>query len=296
MRQYLIALIFSTAVFTTSNAQNAVPQLKPNSILKIQPSKTDSRIKEADTPHLILYNQEMNQGNLLVFLPGTGGIAEKGPEELFYLAVQQGYHVINLSYINTPAIAQICNGKELTDNSNCAEDFRMNRIYGTTPFDAVTDKPHDAIVNRLTKLLTYLVKNDKGGNWDKYLINNSPNWEQIAVAGQSQGGGMAAFIAKDHKVARVIDFSGGWDFSAKGKIATWYFKKSVTSPTLYYGTYHAQEPQARTILESYKAMNIPSTQIYALDLEVPDGKKAHSDGVRNTQYLSIWKELLGNGN
>ena len=56
------------------------------------------------------------------------------------------------------------------------------------------------------------------------LENGEPKWSEIALAGQSQGGGMSAFIAKDHVVARVIDFSGGWDYSAKGKIAKWYFK------------------------------------------------------------------------
>ncbi|MEP3570329.1 MAG: hypothetical protein ABJN28_09440, partial [Flavobacteriaceae bacterium] len=253
-------------------------------------------IKNANTPHFIAYNPTIKQGKLLLFMPGTNGIALKGPKKLFYTALQQGYAVINLSYINTPAIAQICRGDALVDNANCAEAFRNRRVYGNTTFSLIDDEPYDAIVNRLTKLLIYLSKNDKKGNWNHYLEDGAPKWEEIALAGQSQGGGMAAFIAKTHLVARVIDFSGGWDYSAKNKIADWYSKSSVTPINRWYGTYHVKEPMASTIFKTYKAMNIPEKNIYALDLEVPIGKRAHSNGVRNIGYADKWIALLGKGN
>jgi hypothetical protein len=41
------------------------------------------------------------------------------------------------------------------------------------------------------------------------------------LAGQSQGGGMAAFIAQTQRVAGVIMFSGGWDRGPEGAIAPW---------------------------------------------------------------------------
>lgn len=268
----------------------------PNTILKIVPSKTDSRIYEANTPHLVLYNSTSEQGKLLLFLPGTGGIADRGPKEFFYAAVDLGYHVINLSYINTPAIAQICNGGILQENTTCAADFRVRRIYGTNTFPLIKDESFDAIENRLIKLLLYLAENDKKGNWNSYIENGKPKWEQIALAGQSQGGGMAAFIAKEHVVARVIDFSGGWDFSAKGQIAKWYSNSSVTPLNRYYATYHKQEPQAAIIVATYKALGIPENHVYAFDLEVPEGKKAHSNGVSNAKYKDKWIELLGRGN
>src|SRR6266566_5654714 len=39
-----------------------------------------------------------------------------------------------------------------------------------------------------------------------------PKWGRIVLAGQSQGAGMAAFIAKRQAAARVILFSSPWDF------------------------------------------------------------------------------------
>lgn len=229
-------------------------------------------------------------------MPGTGGIALKGPKKLFATAVEQGYRVINISYINRPAVAQICRGVNLAKNVKCTSEFRTKRIFGNNNFSLIADEPQDAIVNRLTKLLVYLSENDKAGNWDAYLEGGKPKWSEIAVSGQSQGGGMAAFIAKKHLVARVVDFSGGWDYAKKGQIANWYFNKSITPANLWYGTYHTTEPRAKTIKETYEAMEIPEEHIYPFNLVVPEGKKGHSNGVRNIGYKSQWIALLGKGN
>ncbi|WP_165748874.1 BPSS1187 family protein [Cellulophaga sp. Z1A5H] len=296
MKHYLFLMIFIFLFYSNASAQDVALLANSNVILNIVPSKTDARINTANTPHFVTYNPTIKQGKLLLFLPGTNGIASKGPKDLFSTAIDQGYYVINLSYINTPAIAQICKGNTIVENSNCAEDFRNRRVYGTTPFSLISDAPYDAIVNRLTKLLIYLSETNVEGNWGRYLENGQPKWEEIALAGQSQGGGMSAFIAKTHRVARVIDFSGGWDYSAKNKIADWYFNDSKTPLDRWYGTYHVKEPAASTIIKTYKAMNIPENNIYAFDLEVPEGKKAHSNGIRNLAYKEQWVALLGKGN
>ncbi len=296
MKHISLISIFILLIHSFSFSQSDFSFATSNVVLEVKPSDTDSRIKEADTPHLVVYDPSIKQGKLLLFMPGTGGIALKGPKQLFQTAVEQGYYVINLSYINRPAIAQICKGANLEKDCNCAEEFRTYRIYGTNNFPLIEDKPYDAIVNRLTKLLIYLEKNDPKGNWGEYLENGTPKWEQIALSGQSQGGGMAAFIAKEHLVARVIDFSGGWDFSAKDKIASWYAKPSKTPASRWYGTYHVKESAAPIILESYQVMGIPEDHIYPFNLDVPEGKRAHSNGVRNTNYMKQWIELLGKGN
>jgi hypothetical protein len=298
MKFSLIILTFILLTFNSILAQSNTGFPEEYTVLKVKPSKTDSTIKNADTQHLVVYNPSAKQGKLLFFMPGTNGIALRGPKRLFSAAVYQGYHVINLSYINTPAVAQICRGKVLSKNSKCTSEFRTKRIFGNNDFALIDDTPQDAIVNRLTKLLIYLSKNDKKGNWDSYLENGVPKWSEIAVSGQSQGGGMAAFIAQKHLVARVIDFSGGWDYATanKKKIANWYYNNSVTPVHRWYGTYHVTEHAAKIIKESYEAMGIPEKQIYPFSLAVPEGKKGHSDGVRNIGYLKQWVELLGKGN
>ena len=296
MKQIFTSLLLIVVINSSVFSQTSTGFPEEYKVLHIEPSKTDSTISEANSPHLVVYNPEAKQGKLLFFMPGTGGIALKGPKKLFATAVNQGYHVINISYINTPAVAQICRGKVLAENSNCTEEFRTRRIYGNNNFSLIDDAPQDAIVNRLTKLLIYLSEHDKTGNWDTYLENGAPKWSEIAVSGQSQGGGMAAFIAKEQLVSRVVDFSGGWDYSDKPKIAKWYYSPSVTPSDVWYGTYHVTEPAAKIIRESYEAMGIPENHIYPFNLPVPEGKKGHSNGVRNIGYVNDWIELLGKGN
>lgn len=291
-----ILFLCSVLFFTNSIAQKDTLKLETNVVLNIVPSKTDPRITNANTAHYVTYNPSIKQGKLLVFLPGTGGIASKGPKDFFSVAVNQGYRVLNISYINDVAVAKICSGQTLGENSKCTEEFREKRIFGNSSFSLIEDQNQDAIVNRLVKLLLYLSENDKDGNWGFYLENEAPKWNEIAVSGQSQGGGMAAFIAKRHLVARVIDFSGGWDYAAKDKIADWYSNKSSTPMNLWFGTYHTQEPTAKTIYETYQALKIPEDHIYAFNFAVPEGKTAHSDGVRNLAYIEQWIEMLGKGN
>ncbi|WP_372755855.1 hypothetical protein [Labilibaculum sp.] len=261
----------------------------------VKPSTTDSTIKASDYPHLVMYDASIPQAKLFLFLPGTNGIPEKGPKELFKTAIQQGYRVINLSYINKQAVAGVCKGENLVNDCDCTEKFRTQRVFGTKMTTLIPDEPQDAIVHRLTKLIMYLNKIDEKGNWDMYLENGSINWNIITVAGQSQGGGMAAFIAKRELVNRVITFSGGWDFSKKSKIAKWYFNTSITPPERWFGTYHSQEPRASVIDETYRAMDIPENHIYPLNLKIREGKRAHGEGIRNIIYKELWIEILGDG-
>ena len=287
---WIAALSMSQVVAQTRLTNDTLTQFT------IYPSTTDSTITLLDTPHRVAYNPSSRQGKLLLWMPGTNGIAEKSVPDLLATAIEQGYRVISLQYNTSVAIAQVCKGEALDDNANCAEDVRMKRVYGENTTDLITDEPQDAILNRFVKLLLFLTKYDKEGNWEAYLENNEPKWDQIAVAGQSQGGGMACFIAKRERVARVISFSGGWDYSAENTIAGWYAKESETAVDRWYATYNVAEPAASVIIETCQAMAIPADHVYALDLDVREGKKAHSDGVGNAAYKSIWKELLGSGN
>lgn len=263
--------------------------------LTILPSATDSRISAADDPHLIMYDASAPQGKLLLFLPGTNGAPERGPKKMFKVALEQGYRVINLSYNNNIAVARICRGENLENDSDCTEKFRTQRVFGDQLIPFIPDKPHDAILNRLEKLLTHLDRIDEAGNWGAYLENEQPNWNTISVTGQSQGGGMAAFIAKKIDVHRVITFSGGWDFSAPQKIAKWYNNDSITPAERWYGVYHSQEPAAATIDKTYKAMGIPEDHIFRLTGDVRVGGRAHNDGVRNTNNSAMWERLFEDG-
>lgn len=291
-----VALMFFAILFyqcKTIKESSVTSQVSSEIVeLKIKPSSTDNTITNTDIAHFIKYDPSVSHSKLLLFLPGTNGIPERGPQRLFDVAIEQGYKVINLSYINKQAVAGVCRGENLEVDSECTEKFRIQRIWGTQLTSLIPDEPQDAIINRFIKLLRYLDLNDQKGAWDIYLNGDTPNWDIITVSGQSQGGGMSALIAKKIKVNRIITFSGGWDFSKGSEIAQWYSAKSVTPSSRWYGVYHTEEPRADILAETYEAMAIPNKQIYPLSLTIREGKKAHGEGIRNIVYKEMWNKLF----
>jgi len=264
--------------------------------LDVHPSDTDRGIEHADSPHVVFREGADSHAPLLVFLPGTGGETLRAvtTERVFLAdALAQGYRFIILSYIDSPAVAQVC--RPSNADRDCANRFREERAFGDGSNPPIGDAPQDAIVHRLSALLRYLSTKDPDGHWEAYLEGDQPSWSRIVLSGQSQGGGMAAFIAKRIAVHGVIDFSGGWDMESDAKVASWYAAPSATPPDRYFGTYHVKEKFAKVIAASYQAMQFPPEQQFALDKPVshPDDENpGHGDGASNPVYEAIWLTML----
>jgi hypothetical protein len=115
---------------------------------------------------------------------------------------------------------------------------------------------------------------------------------------------MAQYIGKLETVARIISFSGGWDYSdsKQKKIAAWYFNKAVTPMQNWYATYNINEMAANPLKKICTAMQIPAVNVFALDKPLFNATAAkenanpyHGDGIRNTAYKPIWIKMLGSG-
>lgn len=265
----------------------------------VPPADTDGGIVKNSGPHIVFSAEKGGQAPLLVFLPGTGGETTRtvlGEQAFIDTALAQGYRFIILSYIDTPAVSQVCTRPVLTSKPDCAEQLRRKRAFGENTTTLIQDQPKDAIVYRLTALLRYLSKTDPQGHWEQYLNQQAMNWSKIVLAGQSQGGGMAAYIAKRVAVRGVIDFSGGWDMRANRRIAAWYSTPGATPPDRLFGTYHVQERFADLIRLSYNAMRIPPDHQFALDKPIrrPNANNpGHGEGASNPVYQELWREMLG---
>ncbi len=277
----VLALLLATATVAQAGEQR----------LLIAPRLTDERLAEAEPPHLVVYDAGRTDAPLLVWLPGTGGQPSTGPGLFFETALQQGYRVLALSYLNTPAVSQVCVGARLSTEPDCAGRLRQHRVWGAPQTRLVDDRPQDAIVPRLTRLLQHLAASDTAGQWSSYLDGDEPRWSRLVLAGQSQGGGMAAYIAQTRLVAGVIMFSGGWDRRAGGDIAEWYSRPGVTPPQRWQGTFHTTEPQAAAMAHIYRRLGLPAEQIHALTAPVK-GRLAHGEGISNTTYRPLWVEML----
>ena len=309
LRSTLTALALLTALPARDlRAQGRAPVIIDTvryKTLHVKPSATNAAIHAWDTTHVVYYDPTVTSNRILLWMAGTNGTPLALPTELINTALSQGYRVIALSYITVPAVSQICIGAQLNADIDCAEHYRRRRVYGDNTFTLINDEPQDAIIPRLSKLLQWLNTNDAAGKWSNYLAadGTTPKWSTIAVCGQSQGGGMAEFIAQRENVARMISFSGGWDYSnaRDKKIAGWYSKPSVTPMEKWFATYNVKELAAKEIREISTTLRIPSDQIFALDqpLANPNAANAanpyHGDGIRNVVYKPIWLRMLGRG-
>lgn len=307
--------VFAFVAALTSNvasAQGGGP-LQPDSdrvVYAIAPHDTDAAIDRFNADNLVIYRHSTAaNAPLLVFMPGTGGTPASA--RLFMdLASKLGYRVIGLMYDDTPAVNVVC---PPVPDPKCTESFRQKRIYGDNVTNIVDDTPAESIVARLTKLLAYLDAHYPNDGWGGYLAGGKPNWGRIAVSGHSQGAGMAAFIAKDNEVYRVVLFSSPWDFyNPRRQLAAWLFKPPATPLDRWFAVYHAREPEAGLMSRTYPALGIPASQRQVLDLEprpTPDDAAAGAMayhwsvvGDRATPldangipaYLPVWKFLLGN--
>lgn len=285
MRCLLLALVW---LGVSTLAQAGEPQR-----LLVAPHATDARLAAGDAPHLVVYDRDATSSPqpLLVWFPGTNGHPASGPAKFFATVLQQGYRLLGLSYLTGEAVSQVCTQRRVAQQPRCAEQFRQQRVWGDGEAVVVGDRPEDAIVSRLTRLLLHLVEADPAGHWAQYLEGVEPCWDRIVLAGQSQGGGMAAFLAQSRAVAGVVMFSGGWDHGPGGTVAGWYERPSRTPPQRWHGTFHVDENQAATMAHIYRQLGLPTEQIHALNLPV-QGRAAHGEGITNLAYQPLWQEML----
>ena len=229
-KPFLLVICFFTVGSTSLSAQVK---------LKIDPQQTDQYIKSIQGPHLVLYDPNVKPKNkLLLMISGTGG-SPKGYLDFENFASEKGYHVVGLDYKNT-VITTICTK---SDDPQCFDNFRKEIVYGTPVSETVDVDSANSLLNRFTRLLEYLVKNDTQGKWDMFIKNGKIKWENIVVAGHSQGAGHAAYLGQQNKTARVLMFSGPQDyFSTFDRPAGWLSSKPKTSPAKCFAFLHQKDP------------------------------------------------------
>jgi pimeloyl-ACP methyl ester carboxylesterase len=302
-------------------------------VLSVLPGRTDSAISDFNTPHQIYIRRGLVydpdtvtpkvRNELLLWIPGTSAIpapatrsnaanGREGSEAFCKLAANVGYHVVSLRYPNSisASAARLDDKKEF-------ENFRRAIIAGGAS-KYITVERKDSIENRLIKLLRYLSDTRPDERWGQFLTAESGiNWEKIAVAGQSQGGGHAALIAIQHRVARVICTGSPKDYNLKlNAPAAWLFIDSATPNSRYFAFNHRQDRQAATWqqqLENLRALKLDAFgSPVDVDIEAPpyrhsrilftnypggtiNSKEAHTSVIswRNAAVFEpVWRYML----
>lgn len=304
----LSALVVAFAGVPGARAQGTPDDSAANPALvryRVKPSSIDPSVRSFDFPHYVVFSKTVKaDAPLLVFLPGTGG-RPANTTAFENLAAEQGYRVIGLQYVDEPAVQQVC---PRNPDPNCAEKVRRKRIFGEDETSLIDDPPDQSIEARLVKLLAALDHDHPGEGWGQYAKDGKPDWTKIAVAGLSQGAGMAAYIAQRTLVARAILFSSPWDNQGRHHdLAPWIERGNGATPReRWYAAYHAKENTADIIPRAYDALRVPRDHVHVLTLEParrvsdnpyhisvvgnaatprgPDGKPA---------YVEEWRAMLG---
>lgn len=207
-------------------------------VLLVNPAETAQGIVMMHTPHVVIYNTAVpGVHKLFLMIVGTGGSATelRGMDSI---VAGMGYHTISIDYKNN-VITTVCNNSR---DAGCFDKFRQEIMFGTPVSDSVNVDSTNSIINRFTKLLQYLVKNDPNGGWGEFINGDKVQWGKIVVGGHSQGAGHSAYIGKHFNVSRVLMFSGPQDYRvAFNSPALWLSGKSATPLNRYYSFLHIND-------------------------------------------------------
>ena len=233
----------------------------------IDPTKTGSGIsKVVDMGQPQFHRVWVHQGHhalqrLLVFLAGSTDTTTDY-DKFASQASRDGYDVIVLAYHNERTINSYC--KQLAEQGadKCWAESRGEVSFGRrTAIPGVIPSPGyrwpkidvtaaDSSMGRLVSRLDYRGTHSghSGRTWRQYVHadpaspyhGRMPTSRRIVIAGHSQGGGHAAFIAHHLKFARVLTFSSPadyhtTDFVKKCTPAAWLKQHSKTPINRYYG-------------------------------------------------------------
>jgi len=154
---------------------------------------------------------------LVLFFGGVPSRTE-GYEAFYINAVNRGYFVMSLDYINDHGLTELC-----TSNRDCAGLYAEQTVMGVdhgffaryfgssglTPGKAF----NNSIVNRFGHWLKWLIDTDAAGaaQWRQFCsafdandICTQPKWSKIIVASHSNGGSLAWWIVKNLGAKKAI--------------------------------------------------------------------------------------------
>lgn len=197
----------------------------------VKPSATNPNINSYNNDNEVCYDNRVTSLNkLFVFLPGT-----TGTPYYYQLIVKKaaalGYHAIGLMYPNGSDIyTAAASSSSLDEFGKCRQEI----FDGLDQASGVNVNADNCIKNRLYRLLLYLQSNYPNQNWGQYIFNTTVNWSKCVVAGHSQGGGHAFYIAKQVAVDKAISFSSiDWN-STLSASASWVSQVGATPVSKFY--------------------------------------------------------------
>ncbi|WP_181436356.1 hypothetical protein [Curtobacterium sp. MCBD17_008] len=258
-------------------------------------------------------------GPLLLFLPAT---RSKPAEYQRFLttALGDGYHVLGLDYWNLgKTLSATCEA-----DARCYGQVQRNRFDGTRSSEYSSVTPAGSIVSRFRDAVAHLDEVDPDGGWGRFVqADEDITWGDIVVAGHSQGGGEAAYIAHIRPVLGALMFAA--PVESVGPVhAAWMDRPGRTPATRMYALDDVRDSYRPRITGSWTALGLegrggaggtggpwrtrtapprPGADPHAILTRLPggDARHAHSRVVKDTtpldehgdpHMLALWQWLL----
>lgn len=209
----------------------------------VAPQTTDPAISKALDDHYAVVNTTVApQKDLFVFLPGTSG-RPSDTRLILKEAAANGFRALGLMYQNDKALYAAC---PITNTDvNCWDKIRQEIVTGDDVSNIVSVTRADSIESRLLRLLSWLDANYPAEGWGVWIVAGRLDWRHMRLAGWSQGGAHAAYIARDREVAGVSSFSSPLDWDQRlDQAAPWEMDRHVTPVERYFGFVHLQDATA----------------------------------------------------
>lgn len=256
------ALAIVAVVSAVSAASVGVASAQPTGTTTtvVEPSTTGSGIAfEPDSTryHQVVVPDGPREPQLVVMLGGSN-VAAGGYSDFTEHAAGLGYAAINLSYPNRGTIGAACQVTQAADH--CFEQARGEIVFGegvadpngdSYSSDKVSVDAANSVYGRLVALLGNLAVDDDW--WNQYLVDDASSPYTVAprgpvrldhqaliLAGHSQGGGHAAFLAMRTQVDRVV-MLGSPDDTTQSGTAPWIGQNSATPLDRFWGMKHQSE-------------------------------------------------------
>ena len=212
----------------------------PATMTAITVTSTDSSIDPAFGVHLAFVNPFVShKGKLFVFLSGTGARPIKYTR-ILRAAADNGFHVVGLAYSNQDTVQSLC---QFSTDLDCHARVREETFRGTDDSRLISVDVSNSMDNRLVKVLQYLQAQRPSEGWGNFLTaEGGPVWAVIRMAGHSQGGGLAAYVATKVTVDRACSMSSPADFDeARGRPASWVTSNGATPSSRLFGFSHRRD-------------------------------------------------------
>jgi hypothetical protein len=112
---------------------------------------------------------------------------------------------------------------------------------------------------------------------------------------------MAAYIAKQEQVKRVVLSSPGWDHVGKvdREPAPWTAKPSVTPMERWWAAYHKRENEAALISKVLASLQVPPDHITVFTGPLPQravdqqsSNPYHNSNLGNMAYIGMWQQFF----